>query len=168
MSPVTITISCTLSATYMHLTVNATSENMEMTIDFTASIVDTTQTITMTLSGHVDGWNFEEPLTKHMFTPQDSWEMKEELRKNNVDLTLRVPAGIEIPEPPAGAQVEETAEETVYTWRGDEAATALATYATGHTPVPPEKPAEMPWLYIALGVAIVVIVVAIAVAVSKR
>lgn len=168
--PLKIDGSLDISATAINLTIEFSSRKTNGDLGLTV----TAQRMTFELDGSLElpkvGENvqFEIPETQAMIEPEQLEELRAILGKNDVTLSLKVPADAEVTGLPPGS----TQADSTYTWSGEGAADAIASIATGQAKTgitykykPPAPSA--PWVLVAI-VAVIVAVAGAAVVVLRR
>lgn len=158
------------SATTMNLTVKFSSKKSDGDLRLTV----TAQKITLELKGSVElprvggDIQFEIPETQAMIGPEQLEGLRMILRKNNVILSLKVPADAEVTGLPLGS----TQADSTYTWSGEGAADSIVSIAAGQAKTGVtykyKPPAPSPsWVLVAI-IAVIIVVVGAAVVISRR
>ena len=179
--PINVNGSIDISETSIILTIEASSETGEFTLEIDLTAEDTTVTVVLTFDGYFDlprvgdnvQWGFEVPEVQGIENVPGIENLSLEnlgelLKQYNIDFTLKVPEDASVSGPPPGYSQEGD----TYTWSGDNVANALDLVLTGeaqgNVTYGYKPPAEFPWLVVGALVVVIVVIAVVVVALRRR
>jgi hypothetical protein len=174
--PASLEGSAEVTESSVSLSLELESTSAELSLSATAQTTGATTTTNINFDGYFDlprtgdqvQWDFEIPQIQPFIESYGYENVSDQLKQNDITLTLKLPSDASVSGLPTGAQQDGS----TYTWDGDDAADAIAMITTGQLDgeitYDYEPPSELPWILIGLGIVTIIIVIAVAAAVRRK